>query len=51
MAGGTTISNFAKNLGKDIWSIQIEINCGITNKENKKLSVLLDTLKNWIKEI
>lgn len=53
MAGLRTISGSAKNQFPNIWTIQIEINCGITNrKENHvKYIKLLNILENWLKAI
>lgn len=48
-AGPRTISGyFAKNFG--IWSVQIEINCAITNERqnNAKCNLLLNTLIDWL---
>ena len=51
--GGNTISGFSHLMGKDVFSIQIEINCGITNeyKNRKKFFCLLDVLENWIESL
>ena len=53
MAGPRTIAGYSKDNAPDIWSIQIEINCAITNKrENEeKLEKLLNTLKNFINSL
>ena len=53
MAYGNTISRFAKKTKKDVFSLQIEINCKITNKrENfEKYQKLLKILVNWIKNL
>ena len=53
MGGGKTISGtFAKEF-KNVWTIQIEINCAITNKKEnfKKNSKLLEIFETWIKTI
>ena len=53
MAGGKTISGYFANSFDDIWTIQIEINCGITNKKEnyKRYKQLLGILVDWINEI
>ena len=53
MAGAKTISGTMVNEYNNIWAIQIEINCAITNKnENfEKYSKLLNILETWIKSI
>ena len=53
MAGSRTISGSMKNEFDNIWTIQIELNCGISNrKENfKKYQSILDILLNWIQNI
>lgn len=50
MGGANTISGSLKNEFNDLWTIQIEINCAITNKiENfEKCLKLLDILNYWI---
>lgn len=50
MAGGNTIASFGKKKIDDLFFLQIEINCGITNKiENfDKYKKVLEILKNWI---
>lgn len=49
MASGNTISSCARK-EFDIWTLQIEINCGITNyKENiERYKKLLETLSTWL---
>ena len=53
MAGSRTISGSMKNEFENIWTIQIEINCKITNKKENiaKLNTLLSLLLNWINSI
>jgi len=53
MAGAKTISGSMANEFKDIWTIQIEINCNISNKKNYFASnkKLLQTLTHWIQSI
>ena len=50
MAGGITISGGMKLRHPELWTIQIEINCAITNRpENfEKYSKLLCVLREWI---
>ncbi len=50
MAGSRTISGWAKNKYPDLWTIQIEINCSITNSPDnaEKLKSLLQILTNWV---
>ncbi len=49
MGGGNTISGFAANKF-GVWSLQIEINCEITNKKENfpKFQKLLETILDWI---
>ncbi len=53
MGGNPTISGTMKNEFKHIWTLQIEINCGITNKKEnfEKFKTLLLILQNWIKKL
>lgn len=53
MAGPQTICGSMAKQYKDIWAIQIEINCGITNKKENfnKNKILLNILQNWINSI
>lgn len=53
MAGKTTISGSMKAEFDNLWTIQIEINCAITNRpENKeKYALLIDVLLDWLKYI
>ncbi|MBQ7467061.1 MAG: hypothetical protein IJS74_03195 [Clostridia bacterium] len=53
MAGAMTVSSSCKNKFPEIWAVQIEINCAITNKkENEdKLKILLNILKVFIKSL
>ena len=53
MGGTRTISGTMINKFNNLWTIQIEINCAITNrKENFDLNIkLLNTLIDWIKTI
>ncbi|MBR2969680.1 MAG: hypothetical protein IKC49_01335 [Clostridia bacterium] len=53
MASSKTICSSMVKQFNDIWAIQIEINCGITNKkENFTLNYkLIEILRNWINSI
>ena len=53
MAGSRTISGSMKDKYPRLWTIQIEINCGITNKpENfEKYKRLLTILENWVNKL
>ncbi len=53
MAGGNTISGSMKNEFENLWTIQIEINCKITNKKEniENFNALLSLLLNWINSI
>ena len=53
MAGSRTISGYSKTLFPQIWSVQIEINCDITNKRKnfEKYKKLLSVLKKWINSV
>lgn len=53
MGGNPTISGTMKNEFDHIWTLQIEINCGITNKKEnfEKFKTLLLILQNWIKKL
>ena len=53
MAGSKTISGSMANKYPNVWTLQIEINCGITNKPENfhKLEKLITILTNWIKSI
>ena len=53
MAGARTISGSMASLYKNLWTIQIEINCSITNKKEnfRRYQKLLDILEDWIKSI
>ena len=53
MAGSQTVSGDVKNTFARVWTIQIEINCGITNNKNNfvKYAKLLNILTNWIGSI
>lgn len=48
--GEKTIAGFSRGLNNNMWSIQIEINCAITNnpKNQQKFLTLLNVLKKWI---
>ena len=50
MGGSKTISGSTKEQFNDLWTIQIEINCKLTNKKENvyKLKELLYTLIQWI---
>jgi hypothetical protein len=52
MGGGNTISNYVKHHFPELWTIQIEINCGLTNKKEnfEKYKLLLEKLQKWIDE-
>lgn len=51
MAGSRTLSGSLRNEFENLWTIQIEVNCGITNKRKnfKKFKTLLEALESWIK--
>ena len=51
--GGKTISGFVQTLNKNVFSLQIEINCGITNdyKNFKRYLCLLKILSLWIEKL
>ncbi|MBE5745774.1 MAG: hypothetical protein E7359_00590 [Clostridiales bacterium] len=53
MASYNTISSSMVNKYPNIWAIQIEINCAITNKKEnyKKYKNLLNILRDWITNI
>lgn len=53
MAQHHTISSFAKQKFKDIWSLQIEVNCAITNEKKNfdKFEKLVKILEKWIREL
>ena len=53
MAGSKTLSGSIKNEFEDIFTIQIEVNCGITNRKQnfKKFKLLAETLEKWIQQI
>ncbi len=53
MAGSKTISSTMVNKYPNLWALQIEINCSITNKKEnfKKYKKLLLILKEWINSI
>lgn len=53
MAGGNTISSFVKKQIGDIFTLQIEINCAITNKQEnfEMYKKILKILKNWLKNV
>ena len=53
MGGKSTVSGYIKNFHNEAWTIQIEINCKITNnKENyEKLEKLLNCFSTWIESI
>ena len=53
MAGSRTISGGIKNEFPNMWTLQIEINCGITNKKEnyEEYKKLINILKQWIIEI
>ena len=53
MGGSQTISGGMKNKFPSLWTLQVEINCAITNKvENfKKFERLLSVLENWIESL
>ncbi len=53
MAGKNTISSSMVNINPNIWAIQIEINCAITNKKEnyKKYKTLLNILCDWVNNI
>jgi len=51
MAAHYTIASSTKNLQHQLWTIQIEINCDITNKKENfsRFEKLLNIFTNWIK--
>ena len=51
MAGANTISSFVKKEFPEVWAIQIEVNCSITNKKENfdKYKKLLSALYEWCK--
>lgn len=53
MGGKNTISATAKAAFNKLWTIQIEINCSLSNKQEyfDKLKSLLIVLTNWIKSL
>lgn len=53
MAGVQTISGSMANKYSELWTIQIEINCSITNKKENfdRYKRLLSVLENWIKNL
>lgn len=53
MGGSNTISDFVIKNNPNLWAIQIEINCSITNqKENfTKCKCLLNLLSQWLNSI
>lgn len=53
MAGSNTISGSMKNEFNDLWTLQIEINCKLTNKKEnfKKCNKLIQILLLWINSI
>jgi len=48
-AGGNTVSNFVRE-NTNIFALQIEINCGLTNnsKHSKKFNLLIDIFEDYI---
>jgi len=50
MGSGNTISNFAKREFPNIFSLQVEINCDLTNeiKNSKKLLKLVNCFEEWL---
>lgn len=53
MATSTAISSAAKNKYPNLWTLQIEINCGITNQPQNiaKYNKLLAVLTEWINSL
>jgi len=53
MAESRTLSGSLKHEFEDLWTIQIEINCGITNKRKnfKRFKILLEILEKWLNDI
>ena len=51
MAGARTVSGAMKNKFPNLWSMQIEVNCNITNREENadKYQLLLKILEQWIR--
>ncbi len=53
MASGRTIAGASKNKFPHIWTMQVEINCDITNKRCnfERCKKLLEIFEGWIKEL
>lgn len=53
MAGSQTIAGAMKNEQDRLWSLQIEINCNITNKRKNfyRMKKLLSVLNNWLESV
>lgn len=53
MAGSNTIAGSMANKFPNLWTLQIEINCSITNKAENfdKYQMLLEILTRWIESI
>ena len=53
MGGVNTISGFIQKNTNDVFSLQIEINCAITNKKENyyKYCTILNILKEWINNL
>lgn len=52
-SGGTTIAGYTKQRHKDLWTIQIEINCSITNKKEnfERWKNLLAILEKFVDKL
>lgn len=53
MGGRSTVSGYIKDIYKNAWTIQIEINCAITNNRQnfEKFQKLLNTFSDWIESL
>ena len=53
MASANTISSAMKRKFPNIWTLQLEINCDITNKKEnfQKYKKILVILEKWIKKL
>lgn len=53
MAGNRTISGSVANNHPEVWTIQIEINCAITNKKENftRYKLLLGVLTDWLNSL
>lgn len=53
MAGKSTVSGYTKHMHEEAWTIQVEINCKITNEKTNfpKFEKLLNCFSEWIEEV